>query len=181
MKTQTTTGRSTHKPATPQGEKRAANARLTKGREGDHVRAPGVSICPTCQAVWEHKRWRIADEAFVRLVAAAGVAQRTCPACKQIAGRQFDAHLVLEGELLESRRDEVVHLILATERELRRDNPMFRLAAVVPGQEALEVWTIGTHLAERLGRAIERAFGGELTVHHDRGDGPMQLHWRQSR
>lgn len=181
MKTQATLTRATRKPATPEGEKRAANSRLTKGREGHHVRVPGVAICPACQAVWEHKRWRIADESFVRLVAAAGVAQKTCPACKQIAGRRYDAHLVLEGELLDSRRDEVVTLILASERELRRDNPMLRLAAVVPGEDAMEVWTIGTVLAERIGRAIERTFGGELAVHHDRGDGPMQIHWRQAR
>lgn len=175
-------GRANTKPAARSATvKRTADKHLTEGREPHHARAAGLAVCPECQAVWERKRWHLVEPAYARLIAAAGAEVKSCPACVKIAGRHYDAHLILEGLANNDHRKEIVSLMLSLERDLRQDNPLLRLAAVVPGEASMEIWTVGTFLAERIGRAIERTYGGELTIHPDRGEGPMQIHWTSPR
>ncbi|HUL72183.1 MAG TPA: hypothetical protein VLT86_03730 [Vicinamibacterales bacterium] len=150
----------THKPYT--------NVTFTRrvDYDGGRKRAPraagGVLICPECGAVYAKGRWTTAsDPRTRRLAAVAG--RRLCRACQMADRHQTRGYLSLRGGFLAKHEPEIEVLLENEAARAAEDNPLGRILdwdRSIPG--VLTVSTSTEHLVERLGRAVHRAFGGEI-------------------
>ncbi|MFI5177063.1 MAG: hypothetical protein ACHQO8_00780 [Vicinamibacterales bacterium] len=132
------------------GRKRAARA------------AAGVLVCAECGAVYAKGRWTTATDPRTRRLAA--VARRgLCRACQMRDGHQTRGYLTLGGAFLAGHEREIEVLLENEAARAAEDNPLGRILEwdrSVPG--VLTVSTSTEHLVERLGRAVYRAFRGEI-------------------
>lgn len=90
----------------------------------------------------------------------------TCPACVQAEGGIPCGFVHLGGAFFAAHRQEIERLLRKEADRAAEDNPLARVMDWESGGDSkLTVTTTTEHLAQRLGHALEKAFGGE--VHYD--------------
>jgi hypothetical protein len=116
--------------------------------------------------VYDRKRWSLRPPATGTLRAIATAQPTTCPACRMIADGRFAGKVQLSGPFLAAHWVDIEHLLKGEARRAADKNPLSRIVAWIPrGADALTVTTTTEHLAQRLGRALEKAFHG--VVHYE--------------
>jgi NMD protein affecting ribosome stability and mRNA decay len=149
-----------HKPYT--------NTTFTKrvDHDGGRHRGPRAPkeprLCDRCGAVYVRRRWRTAELAGTALDGRDPIVTR-CPACRQIASGPHQGTLVVRGAFLDAHRDEIEHLLRNEADRAAADNPLARIMAwETPADDGLRLRTTTEHLAQRLGHALHKAYGGDV-------------------
>jgi len=89
-----------------------------------------------------------------------------CPACKQQRTGEPRGFVFLDGDFFSSHDAEIEQLLRNETMRAAEDNPLARAMEFKRGDgHKLTVSTTTEHLAQRLGHALEKAFGG--SVHYD--------------
>ena len=83
----------------------------------------------------------------------------------------------VEGPALDRRADEIVPLILNTERRENDEHALHRIVAIRRGPDELLVTTTDPHLARAIGHALRGAYGGELDLHYRVGTPELDVRW----
>lgn len=154
--------------------KRYTNATFTKrvdheGGRHHTARAPREpAVCESCGAVYANRRWITADsdrgthepEHWRPAI------MTKCPACKQKQSGCPGGYVHVEGTFVITHRDEIEQLLRNEAERASEDNP---LGCIMDwkedGDAKLTLTTTTEHLAQRLGHALEKAYGG--TVDYD--------------
>ena len=89
-----------------------------------------------------------------------------CPACKQQRTGEPRGFVFLDGDFFSSHAEEIEQLLRNEAKRAAEDNPLARAMEFKRGNgHKLTVSTTTEHLAQRLGHAVEKAFGG--SIHYD--------------
>jgi hypothetical protein len=150
------------------------NATFTKRVDheaGRHRPARSIgepAVCEDCGAVYANRRWTAANTN-------SGDQQRkhwrpaeitVCPACKQKRTGEPRGFVYLDGTFFVTHHEEIEQLLRNEAERAAKDNPLARILQWKPGDgHKLTVTTTTEHLAQRLGHALEKAFGGG--THYD--------------
>lgn len=131
-------------------------------------RAPAEPrTCERCGAVYKNRRW-VNGRAVLKQAAGPEPTRgrELCPACRRIVAGAPGGYLRLEGAFLEAHLDEINTLLENEQARAAEDNPTARVISwrTLPGPR-VELTTTTPHLAQRLGHAVEEAYGG--TVDYD--------------
>jgi NMD protein affecting ribosome stability and mRNA decay len=138
----------------------------------------GTVVCPSCHAIWKRKRWHLDEAAYQELSAHAAVYKHPCPACVKIENEAYDGHVVLKSPLIPKNEEAIMGLIKNTEADMRaHDNPLARIAKIQLTGDTIEILTISTFLAERIGKALKSAYDGELTLTHLQQEHFIRVSW----
>ena len=170
--------------------KRYSNATFTKrvdheGR-GKHrpTRSPAEPlVCEQCGAEFRHRRWVLAHTPVRAQKSAAGLIPprpTICPACTQMRSGVPSGYLRVSGGFYAAHRAEIEQLLLNEAKRTAEDNPLARLMRWegVRGHE-LALSTTTEHLAQRLGHALEKAFGGEVRYDFSHENKVARVDWRR--
>lgn len=150
--------------------KRYTNTTFSKrvDHEGGDRRPPRPparpAICSSCGAVYTKHRWT--QSAYTRAAlqrAGTAFAVEVCPSCHRRRTGVPHGYVHVDGEFFPHHRDELEHLLHKEVERAHENNPLDQ----VLGWEALDgggllITTATGHLAERLGRALEKAYDGAL-------------------
>lgn len=151
-----------------------SNATFTKRVDhegGRHRPSRAISepaVCEECRAVYASRRWtapsspstKSQDEHLRQ------AQLKLCPACKQQRTGQPRGFVFLDGDFFSSHAEEIEQLLRNEAKRAAADNPLARAMEFKRGDgHKLTVSTTTEHLAQRLGHAVEKAFGG--SVHYD--------------
>ena len=128
--------------------------------------------CEECGAAYQRGRWTWAD-------AQPGSHATVCPACHRIRDGMAAGYVRLEGEFFRAHRDEIVQRVRACEAAEKREHPLQRIMAVQDEGEGMLVTTTDTHLARRLGDALQKSWKGDLEFHYNREDNLLRVSWRR--
>jgi hypothetical protein len=120
-------------------------------------------VCEDCGAVYAERRWTTASSNMAKGKRTPSDATKTlCPACLQQRAGEPRGFVYLDGAFLVSHQKEVEQLLRNEAARAAEDNPLARIMEFKPGDgHKLTVSTTTEHLAQRLGHAIEKAFGGD--------------------
>ena len=143
--------------------------------------AASPAWCVRCGAVYFHKRWALRAPPRVHGLRAAATPDLTiCPACRMAAGGGFRGKVQLGGAFLAAHRRDIEHLLENEARRAATVNPLGRIAAWLPrGPQSLTLWTTTEHLAQRLGRALYRAFRGAVHYEFSHENKFADVTWRR--
>ncbi len=130
------------------------------------------SLCTDCHAVFQHGHWAWGK-------APAGASATLCPACRRIREQQPGGYVTLEAALTARERDEMLRLLRHAEQRESIDHAMERIMDLTAQEGMLLVTTTSPHLAQTLGAAIERAFGGHAEYAFSRDEHLLRVHWRR--
>lgn len=116
---------------------------------------PENSSCPRCGASYHKGRW-------VSRRAPAGSPEHVCPACERIETDYPAGVVQVAGAFAQAHRDELVGLLRNIEQRERAEHPLKRIMAIRDEDDGFSVSVTDASLARSFGRALERAYEGEL-------------------
>jgi hypothetical protein len=139
--------------------------------------------------VWAKRRWNSPNKPEFRQDAGHGHQVRsdveasratTCPACRQQHDGLPGGFVHLDGAFLESHFAEIERM-LRNEAERAADlNPLVRIMHWErTAEHGLTISTTTDHLALRLGRALEAAFGGDARITFSHENKLTRVRWQR--
>jgi hypothetical protein len=136
---------------------------------GRHHTARAMSepaVCSECGAIYANRRWNMPQEIAGNRKEPRPLQTTICPACKQASSGEPRGFVFLDGAFVIAHREEIENLIFNEAERAREDNPLARILELkAHDKHKLTVTTTTEHLAQRLGHALEKSFGGD--VHYD--------------
>ncbi|NQD37990.1 ATPase [Permianibacter sp. IMCC34836] len=132
----------------------------------------GPAYCGDCGASYQAGRW-----SWQKLAEADAAARISCPACRRKADNAPAGTLTLSGPFVLSHHQDIVNVINHVEQAEKSQHPLERLMRISPSSDGLQVTTTGVHLANRIGHALESAFGGKASYHHDDQRRHVAVRW----
>lgn len=168
------------------GIKPFTNATFTKrvDREGGRHRTRRAmsepATCKECGAVYANRRWTAAQNTANNKKDQRTVQLTVCPACKQAADGEPCGFVYLDGPFLVRHGKEIENLILNEAKRAGEDNPLARILELKEREgHKLTVTTTTEHLAQRLGHAVEKAFGGKVQYNFSHENKIARVSWQR--
>jgi hypothetical protein len=138
--------------------------------------------CPECRAIYHDQHWTLDQAVAVRLtVERERQPLVVCPACRKTDGKDPGGILTMTGGFWQEHRAEILSLIRNEEQRTLETKPHERLLQIREEGEHLTVWTTNEKLAQRLGRALEKAYDGELEYQWPVDNKLVRVNWRRDR
>lgn len=160
--------------ASPKGR---TYGRTPKGRgQNPGKKNKGLTVCKTCGIYLTGKHWTHPTEAKA-VKEGAQVIFTLCPACRMAKDGGFAGELVLK-DFPGERKHMMLETIKNSGNQAFRQNPLHRVLNVTESKSQIRVLTTENQLAVRLGKEVERAFGGNLEIHWSKDDEPVYVVWK---
>jgi len=122
----------------------------------------GTVICRECHAVFQNDRWSLDAQIYQEALRAPDLHYVTCPACQKLHDRQPGGIVTLTSDFIPPHRDEILSLIRNEDVRARNVNPLERVMEIEEDGSRIVVTTTNEKLAQRLGRALFRAYKGHV-------------------
>jgi len=154
------------------------------GRQEDpYLPAAGqeAALCTQCQALYQGKRWFFDAKLSERLAGADKVREVLCPTCRKVKDHYAEGVLSLRGEFFAQHREEIVKLLEKEASRVRARSVLDRIIRMTPEGDQLVVETTTEKLAQHLGRAIHKAYKGDLKFHWGEVDKLVRVYWSRER
>lgn len=133
----------------------------------------GVVVCPQCKLVFIDGKWK-------KTAIPDSYTEQLCPACRRINDSYFGGILILKSELLKTKKDEILNLIKNKEASAQIANPLRRIGKIEQkGEDELIIYTTFEHLATSIGKAVKRAYKGELTIQYKEDEKAARVYWKK--
>lgn len=137
----------------------------------------GVSVCEGCQAVYRNKRWYTGPEV---MKAGTMTMKVVCPACLKIRDNFPGGIVTLAGSYVLPHKREIIKLVKNEEDRARGFNPLERVMSIKEnGRGSIIISTTNEKLAQRLGRAIKKAFHGDVKYHWSHDNKLVRVDWER--
>ncbi|HEX5883580.1 MAG TPA: BCAM0308 family protein [Pyrinomonadaceae bacterium] len=168
------------------GNKRFTNTTFTKrvdhdgGRHRTGRARSEPATCKRCGAVYANRRWNAAQNTANIQTDQRAMQLTVCPACKQAADGEPRGFVYLDGAFVAGHRKEIENLIRNEAKRASEDNPLARILELKEHDgHKLTVTTTTEHLAQRLGHAVEKAFGGEVQYNFSHENKIARVSWQR--
>ena len=143
------------------------------------LKAPkGPAVCRKCQAIYANKRWYFDEVAARNLAASPRTQKLVCPACQKTRDDYPEGLVTLKWLDLSEHEPEIRGLIANVEARAVTVNPLDRVMKIVRRKNELEVQTTNDRLAQRIGRALVRAYKGKAAYNWAHRDMMVRVTWQ---
>jgi NMD protein affecting ribosome stability and mRNA decay len=137
-----------------------------------------ASLCTTCQAIYQNKRWFFDKTLAGKLAGTDQVKNVTCPTCRKIKDHYPEGILTLSGEFLKEHQDEITaRLKKEAARVSGRSVPDRIITMTEEANDRLVVETTTEKMAQHLGRAVYKAYKGELHFQWGEMNKLVRVNW----
>jgi len=141
-----------------------------------------ISVCEGCRAVYMNKRWYADGAVEAAKLRNPEAAKIVCPACLKIRDNFPGGIVTLKGEYVLPHKKELMKLIKNEEERARGLNPLERVMSVKEnGYGSLVISTTNEKLAQRLGRAVKKAFHGEVAYKWSHDNKLVRVDWARDK
>jgi len=120
-----------------------------------------LAVCKVCGVVWHSKHWSLPNEKLTN-DAADKSAETTCPACRKSQDKYPEGFVIIKGSFAVEHKEEIINLLHNKEAHALHINPLERIMDIKDNGEVIEVSTTTDKLAQRIGRMLHKAFGGNV-------------------
>lgn len=138
-----------------------------------------TAVCTRCHALYQRRHWFFDEEAFKRAAVQTHTHHVTCPACKKIADNYPEGEVLLRGSFLQMHRDEIMRLLSNEEERAKGLNPLERIVRMTDGSGGLLVTTTNEKLAQRIGRALHKAYQGDVQYKWSADTRYLRVEWHR--
>jgi NMD protein affecting ribosome stability and mRNA decay len=138
-----------------------------------------MSICKECHAVYRGKKWFIDEEMYKANVKNKTTNMIVCPACLKIRDNFAGGVVTLKGGFLKSHEDEILNLVRNEGDRSLRDNPLERIMSINKIKGALEIQTTNEKLAQKIGKAVYKAYSGKLEYKWSEQNKFVRVNWNR--
>jgi NMD protein affecting ribosome stability and mRNA decay len=170
------------------GKKRYSNVTFSKrvdheaGRHRTTRAQSEVRVCNKCGAVYANRRWAPAGAPLKNRKTEhwQPYTETVCPGCKRREEGVPSGFVYLDGTFLIAHREEIEHFIEKEATRAAEDNPLAQIMGLQMDKQGMLVVTTTTeHLAERLGQAVQEAFGGRVRYDFSHENKLARVYWHR--
>ena len=138
-----------------------------------------MSVCGGCRAVYMNRRWYAEGDVYKAAINNnREKVQVICPACLKIRDNFPGGIVTLKGDYVLPHKADLMNLVRNEEERARGLNPLERVIAIKEnGFGSIVISTTNEKLAQRLGRAIKKAFHGEVAYHWSHDNKLVRVEW----
>jgi len=136
-----------------------------------------MAICTTCKAIYQTKRWFFDDTLYQSNANLPTTNLVTCPGCQKVQDHYYEGVLTLAGDFLAEHREEILTRINKEAENVSRKNPLDRIIDIREEEGKVVVETTSDKLAQRLGKAVYRAYKGDLDFRWSHLDKFVRVYW----
>ncbi len=131
----------------------------------------GAVVCPECKLVFLNGKWKKAE-------LPKEYTESLCPACRRIRDGYFGGILHLKSDILKTKKDEILKLAKNKESTAWVTNPLRRIGKIEEKSDnEIIIYTTFEHLATSIGKAIRKAYQGELTIQYRENEKAARIYW----
>ena len=135
---------------------------------------PSNTRCAKCDLVCQDGVWKRASPGN-----GTQVQWKLCPACMQIRDGQAGGVVQFSGAFTGSHRQELLNRIRNVEKQTKEARPLERIIRMKEDKEGIMISATTEHLVARIGKSIQRDFGGELEIRYAPDDKFAYVHWHR--
>ncbi len=140
-----------------------------------------IAMCSACHAVFRNKRWYIEQPPDAAAVGKAEPLKTVCPACLKIRDNFPGGVVTLKGDYVLPHKQDLMNLIKNEEERARGFNPLERIMSIKEnGHGSLVITTTNEKLAQRLGRALKKAFHGDVAYQWSHDNKLARVEWERN-
>lgn len=140
--------------------------------------APGeIAVCEGCHAIYQRRHWYFNEDEFRRLAGQSATRPVQCPACRKIKHNYPAGEVTLHGSFAEEHRAEVLNRIRNEEERAKGLNPLERIVELTEQDGVIRVTTTNEKLAQRIGRALHRAYQGIVKYKWSQDTKYLRVEW----
>ena len=140
-----------------------------------------MAICKKCHAIYHKKRWFF-DEAVYKETIDKKTSQKVlCPACQKIKDKFPGGIVTLKGDFIKDKgkRDEILNLAKNEDSLAKGINPLERIIEIRKTASEINITTTNEKLAQRIGRAIYKAFKGKVRYNWSHDVKLLRVEWEK--
>ena len=158
-----------------EGEKRGRIGGRSSNPYHEDRKFPEPTVCPRCHLVYRNGRWQDGDAPDK------GETPHSshCPACRREIDRLPAGLLFLTGGYLDKHRVEILNIAKNQASAAAAHRPLQRIMWTEEDEGTTEIATTDSHLALRIGKAIESACKGSLTIKHAEDTELVRVYWQR--
>ncbi len=130
--------------------------------------------CPKCNLLFHDGVWKRGTA-----VNGQDLQWKLCPACLQVRDGQVGGIVQFSGAFADAHRQELLNRIRNVEKQTREERPLERIMSLREGRDGITVSATTEHLVARIGKSIQRDFGGELDLRYAPEDKFAFVHWHR--
>lgn len=135
---------------------------------------PQNTRCPKCDLMFQDGVWRRSSAA-----ASGDQLWKLCPACIQIRDRHVGGIVQFSGSFAGTHRQEILNRIHNVEKLTQEERPLERIMSLKEDRDGIIVSATTEHLVARMGKSIQRDFGGDLSLRYAPEDKFAFVQWRR--
>jgi hypothetical protein len=138
------------------------------------------AVCSHCGALYHNHHWALPAPKNGKAQKASSNGHRVlCPACRKAEEKDPGGIVTLSGDFLAQHRDDILNLIRNEEKKAMGVNPVERILQIEEANGHMIVQTTNEKLAQRLGRAIQKACHGEVEYKWSDDTKLVRVEWRR--
>jgi len=136
-----------------------------------------AAVCTQCRALYRSKRWSFDAPLYERLAGTDQVREVICPTCRKINDHFPEGVLTLSGEFFARHREEIVRLLEKEAGRVAQRSVADRIMQMIPEGGKLVVETTSEKMAQHLGRAVYKAYKGDLHFRWGEVERFVRVYW----
>ena len=146
-----------------------------------------MKVCAECKAVYDGRKWD--GSAHLSLRNFEKLEKTLCTPCKRVRGNVALGVVYLNGEVLESRAEEIVRMIRREEEIERTRNHCSRILDIRCEGPKMTIRTVNSQLAIHIAKQFKKKFKGRMDIFKDtpghrprnkQSEGTVSVKWVQS-
>lgn len=138
------------------------------------------TLCSACGAVYITDRWYLPGTAPPDSKTGDAAPRKTlCPACRKMRDKMPGGVLTLAGGFVWEHKEEVLNLINNECARAQALNPLERIISMEASDGEIRITTTNEKLAQRIGRALHKAYSGEIEYKWSEDNKLVRVNWRR--
>ena len=143
---------------------------------GNYGKIKEGAICSVCGLIYRHKRW-IKSEVLPFHIREHGK-ETLCPACAKIKYNKPGGIVSIKWDNIKEDSEELLNLIKNVGERAISINVLDRIIKVKENKNNVEVETTSGVLAQRIGRAVEKTYHGNLCYIWSKNEKLVRVQWQ---
>ncbi|MCL5103789.1 MAG: BCAM0308 family protein [Armatimonadetes bacterium] len=138
------------------------------------------TVCRQCESVFAAGRWYMKGQHPGKKHDLGGQKhETTCPACRKARDTMPGGVLTLSGSFVTGHQDEILNLIRNETNDAMGFNPLERVMSMETVGDQMRLTTTNDRLAQRLGKAIHKAYSGNIEYKWSGDTKLARVNWRR--